>query len=57
MQKKLRLSPVLKDSDDLTLPHKMQDKEFKICFQDGKMRPVNPTVGFIETLFCEQNQS
>lgn len=57
MQKKLRLSPVLKDSDDLTLPHKMQDKEFKICFQDGKMHPVNPTVGFIETLFCGQNQS
>lgn len=57
MQKKLRLSPVLKDSDDLTLSHKMQDKELKICFQAGKMHPVNPMAGFIGTLFCGKNQS
>jgi len=57
LQKQLRLSPVLKDSDELTLSHKMQDKELKIYFQAGKMNPVNPMARLIETWFCGQNQS
>lgn len=52
MQKKLRTSSVQKNYDELTFSHKMQYKMVKICFQVGKVQPVNPTSGFIETLFC-----
>lgn len=43
VQKKLRLKPALEHSDELTVSHKMKDRELKICFQAGKMHPVNPT--------------
>lgn len=55
-QKKLRLKAALEGSDEHTVSHKMRLR-VKICFQAGKMHPVNCMAGFIGTLFCRQNKS